>query len=101
MRKGPKGFSVFLHPGDHYLATRNHLFFVPYGDEIQSGDDDYHVCLHPTENDLNCFFAPPENVSRNGLTARENSAGLEGFSLGVKSGLGAAVTEQRAFLGRR
>lgn len=60
--RGPHGYSVFIHPGDHHSATRSHRFFVPYGDEIPSGDDDYHICLHPTENDLNCFFAPPDAV---------------------------------------
>ncbi|WP_431694628.1 hypothetical protein [Rhizobium giardinii] len=60
--KGRRGFSVFLQPGDHHLATRNHKFFIPYGDEIPSGDGNYHICLHPTEDNLNCFFAPPENA---------------------------------------
>ncbi|EJC73818.1 hypothetical protein Rleg10DRAFT_2283 [Rhizobium leguminosarum bv. trifolii WSM2012] len=59
--RGPRGFSVFLHPGDHYLATQPHLFFIPYGDEIPSGDGRYHICLHPTENDVNCFFSPPDS----------------------------------------
>lgn len=60
--RGPHGYSIFIHPGDHHHATRSHKFFVPYGDEIPSGDDDYHICLHPTEDDLNCFFAPPDAV---------------------------------------
>ncbi|CDM59860.1 hypothetical protein [Rhizobium favelukesii] len=60
VRKGPHGFSVIIHPGDHALVTRNHEFFVPYGDEIPSGDGEYHICLHPTEDNLNCFFAPPD-----------------------------------------
>lgn len=62
VRLGRRGFSVFLHAGDHPLATRPHLFFIPYGDEIPSGDDRYHICLHPSENDVNCFFAPPGSV---------------------------------------
>lgn len=60
--RGPHGYSIFIQPGDHHNATRSHKFFVPYGDEIPSGDDDYHICLHPTEDDLNCFFAPPDAV---------------------------------------
>ncbi|KQV37646.1 MULTISPECIES: hypothetical protein [unclassified Rhizobium] len=56
---GPYGFSVFLQTGDHHLATRSHRFFIPYGDEMRSGDGQYHICLHPTESDVNCFFAPP------------------------------------------
>lgn len=63
--KGRRGFSVILQPGDHHLATRSHKFFIPYGDEIPSGDGNYHICLHPTEDNLNCFFAPPENVWQN------------------------------------
>jgi hypothetical protein len=62
VRKGTRGFSVTLLPGDHHLATRSHRFFIPYGDEIPSGDGNYHICLHPTEDNLNCFFAPPDNV---------------------------------------
>ncbi|WP_244919907.1 hypothetical protein [Rhizobium grahamii] len=57
-----QGYSIILHPGDHFRATRLHLFFVPYGDELPSGDGDFHVCLHPTEDYLNCFFAPPSDV---------------------------------------
>ncbi|CAN7319490.1 hypothetical protein LJR235_001648 [Pararhizobium sp. LjRoot235] len=60
--KGAQGYSVFIHPGDHHLATRYHRFFVPYGDDLPSGDENYHVCLHPTEDYLNCFFAPPNAV---------------------------------------
>jgi hypothetical protein len=60
--RGPRGFSVFLHAGDHHLATKPHLFFIPYGDEIPSGDGRYHICLHPTENDVNCFFSPPDSA---------------------------------------
>nr|WP_081688038.1 hypothetical protein [Rhizobium mesoamericanum] len=59
---GPHGFSVFLRRGDHHLATKPHVFFIPYGDEMPSGDGRYHICLHPTENDLNCFFAPPDGA---------------------------------------
>lgn len=59
---GPRGFSVFLRVGDHHLATKSHLFFIPYGDEIPSGDGRFHICLHPTENDFNCFFAPPDGA---------------------------------------
>ncbi|TAU37644.1 hypothetical protein ELI43_34085 [Rhizobium leguminosarum] len=59
--RGTRGFSVFLHAGDHHLATKPHFFFIPYGDEIPSGDGRYHICLHPTENDVNCFFSPPDS----------------------------------------
>lgn len=59
--RGARGFSVFLHAGDHHMARRPHVFFIPYGDEIPSGDGQYHICLHPTEDDVNCFFAPPDS----------------------------------------
>ncbi|MGO7761517.1 hypothetical protein ACC761_29085 [Rhizobium ruizarguesonis] len=64
--RGPRGFSVFLHAGDHHLATKSHLFFIPYGDEIASGDGRYHICLHPTEDDVNCFFSPPATSQSRG-----------------------------------
>ena len=60
--RSARGFLILVHPGDHHLATRYHSFFVPYGDEIPSGDQNYHICLHPTEDNLNCFFAPPDAV---------------------------------------
>ncbi|MDP9813673.1 hypothetical protein J2W42_006548 [Rhizobium tibeticum] len=62
VREGSRGFLVFLHAGDHHLATRAHMFFIPYGDELPSGDGLYHICLHPTEDDVNCFFAPPDSA---------------------------------------
>lgn len=57
--KGRHGFSVVLRPGDHHLVTRVLNFLIPYGDEIPSGDSDFHICLHPTQDHMNCFFAPP------------------------------------------
>lgn len=63
VRKGPRGI---LHPGDHHLVTKDHIFQVPYGGEIPSGDSDFHICLHPTEDHMNCFFAPPPMVFRAG-----------------------------------
>jgi hypothetical protein len=60
VKAGPKGFTVLLNPGDHHLVTKKQLFSIPYGDEIPSGDGDFHICLHPTEENANCFFAPPD-----------------------------------------
>lgn len=62
VRTGPNGFTVLLRPGDHRLVTRRQVFLIPYGDEIPSGDRDFHICLHPTEDHANCFFAPPDGV---------------------------------------
>ncbi|WYL52385.1 hypothetical protein WHT83_17760 [Aminobacter sp. P9b] len=58
----PNGFVVTLYPGDHRRITRRQTFLIPYGNEIASGDRDYHICLHPTEEDVNCFFAPPDGA---------------------------------------
>lgn len=73
--KGPNGFSVTLHPGDHHLVTRNQSFLIPYGAESLSGDGNFHICLQPTDEPteadgigrsgryhMNCFFAPPDGV---------------------------------------
>lgn len=57
---GRHGYAVTLNPGDHALVTRKQMYFIPYGDEIPSGDAHFHICLHPTEDHVNCFFAPPE-----------------------------------------
>jgi hypothetical protein len=58
VREDRQGFIVILQPGDHHAVTTIHRFTVPYGREIPSGDGNYHACLHPTEADMNCFFAP-------------------------------------------
>ena len=60
VRSGPDGYSVLLNPGDHHLATKRHLFKIPYDSVIPSGDSHFHICLHPTEDHPNCFFAPPD-----------------------------------------
>lgn len=54
----PDGFTVLLSPGDHHLVKKRHVFRIPYGATIPSGDSHFHICLHPTEDDVNCFFAP-------------------------------------------
>lgn len=53
------GYQITLAPGDHMLATKPHVFFVPYAEVKQSQDEDFHLCLYPTEDMARCFFAPP------------------------------------------
>jgi hypothetical protein len=62
VRAGPDGFSVRLNPGDHHLVTIRQFFRIPYGDAIPSEDSHFHICLHPTQEDANCFFAPPDGA---------------------------------------
>ncbi|RWA69386.1 hypothetical protein [Mesorhizobium sp.] len=52
------GYVVILRPGDHRKVTHQNRYFVPYDVVIPSGDDNFHICLHPTEEHENCFFAP-------------------------------------------
>lgn len=59
VRAGPGGYVVVLAPGDHPKVTRPGRHHVPYASTIPSGDGSFHICLHPTEHDANCFFAPP------------------------------------------
>lgn len=54
------GYVIILRPGDHQKVTRQNRYFVPYDSVIPSGDDRFHICLHPTEEHENCFFAPSE-----------------------------------------
>ena len=56
----PDGFVVILRPGDHQKVTHQNRYFVPYDVVLPSGDDNFHICLHPTEEDENCFFAPAD-----------------------------------------
>lgn len=58
----PGGWVVLLKPGDHRRITRQQRYFVPTGDELPSHDGDYHICIHPTEEDANCFFVPPDTM---------------------------------------
>jgi hypothetical protein len=58
VREDKAGYIVTLQPGDHRRVSRPHRYVVPYGSAITSGDGNYHACLHPTEVNLNCFFAP-------------------------------------------
>ena len=56
------GFAVVLRPGDHRKVTHRNRYLVPYGDVLPSGDNRYHICLHPTEEIETCFFAPPDAI---------------------------------------
>ncbi|WP_245464659.1 MULTISPECIES: hypothetical protein [unclassified Mesorhizobium] len=58
----PDGYVIILRPGDHRRVTHQDRYFVPYDSVIPSGDDDFHICLHPTEEHENCFFAPAETM---------------------------------------
>lgn len=62
VKKGPSGFSILLHPGEHPLVTTPQQFLIPYGSELPSGDSDFHICLFPSQDQVNCFFAPPDGV---------------------------------------
>lgn len=59
VREQNGGWTIVLEPGDHRKVTHRNRYFVPYGSEIPSGDGDFHICLHPTEEHQNCFFVPP------------------------------------------
>jgi hypothetical protein len=58
----PDGYVIILRPGDHQKVTHQDRYFVPYDSVIPSGDDNFHICLHPTEEDENCFFAPADAI---------------------------------------
>lgn len=62
VKKGRNGFSVLVHPGEHPAVTKQQQFLIPYGSELPSGDGDFHICLYPTQDHVNCFFAPPDDV---------------------------------------
>lgn len=62
VKKGRNGFSILVHPGEHPIVTKRQQFLVPYGSELPSGDGDFHICLYPTQDHVNCFFAPPDGV---------------------------------------
>ncbi|WP_146767924.1 hypothetical protein [Mesorhizobium atlanticum] len=51
---------VILRPGDHQKVTHQNRYFVRYDVALPSGDDNSHICLHPTEEEEDCFFAPAD-----------------------------------------
>jgi hypothetical protein len=52
------GYEILLRPGDHRLVTRPHNFSLPQSEARRSKDEEYHICLYPTEDTLRCFYAP-------------------------------------------
>ena len=52
------GYQIVLGPGDHRMVTRPHNFSLPQSEARRSQDEDYHICLYPTEDTLRCFYAP-------------------------------------------
>jgi hypothetical protein len=58
VRETRHGYAVVLLPGDHRLVTRRQSFRIPYGQQINSPDGNYHICLYPSETVVFCFFAP-------------------------------------------
>lgn len=56
------GWQITLVPGDHWMVTKPHNFFVSSARAKQSPDGDFHICLYPSEDNVQCFFAPPMGV---------------------------------------
>lgn len=54
-------YEIALKPGDHRMATRLHLFFVPQSKAMMSVDGFYHLCFFPNEDVVCCFYAPQMN----------------------------------------
>jgi hypothetical protein len=52
------GWIITLHPGDHPLVTKVHVYTKRLGEERHSTDGGYHACLYPNENTLRCFYTP-------------------------------------------
>jgi hypothetical protein len=61
VRATPDGWVITIRPGDHPMATKVHVFTKEYGSEHHSTDGQYHLCLFPNENNVQCFYAPPPN----------------------------------------
>lgn len=59
VRAIPGGVQITLGPGDHPLVTRVHVFQIPQSEIRKSQDDNWHVCLFPSEDHLRCVYMPP------------------------------------------
>jgi len=53
------GFEVTLLPGQHRKVTKPQTYFITHKNARHSKDSDFHICLYPTEDRVQCFFAPP------------------------------------------
>lgn len=62
VREIPGGFEITLRPGDHRLVTKLHVFTIQHSKTRKSTDGRFHACLWPTEDQLQCFYAPPPGV---------------------------------------
>ena len=54
------GYEIVLNPGDHPGVHSTHIFIESFKSARISTDGQYHACLFPTENQLRCFYAPPQ-----------------------------------------
>lgn len=52
------GWKITLEPGDHHMVTRPHTFTIPQSQVRRSLDDDFHLCLYPTEDTWRCLYQP-------------------------------------------
>jgi hypothetical protein len=59
VRPDRDGYQITIGPGDHRLATRQHVFFVQQSKTLESPDGKFHLCLYPSKDTLRCFYAPP------------------------------------------
>lgn len=56
------GWQITLVPGDHWMVTKPHSFFISNARVKDSPDGAFHICLYPNEDNVQCFFAPPMGV---------------------------------------
>ncbi len=59
------GWHVTVAPGSHPMVPADGppvLAFIAIADARPSPDGDWHICLHPSDKRVLCFFAPPGGV---------------------------------------
>lgn len=56
------GWVITLKPGDHPMVTEPITHTFKYVRTRQSQDDQFHLCLYPTQHEVQCFYAPPFGV---------------------------------------
>lgn len=62
VRAIPGGYQITLSPGDHHMVTRVHVFQIEQAKVRWSTDGQFHACLWPNEDRLQCFYAPPQGA---------------------------------------
>lgn len=56
------GYRIRLNPGEHAMVTSPIEHIVRFQSALPSGDNEWHACLFPNQDNMRCFYAPPQGM---------------------------------------